>query len=192
MSGQPAGGPGTGAPPAGMQRAVGRLTTGVTVLTVAHRGRVHAATVSSTSVVSWSPLLLGAGLRRGSLTCQLACDSGRFAVNVLAARQALVADWFANPARPAGAGQFEPVDWEPDPHTGIPLLRGVLAVLVCRVVDRLPVGDHDLVMGEVVTATAGDGSPLVSHGGALHGAEFHDVTRRRSWLSPAGTAVGVD
>lgn len=165
--------------PEGLRTAVLRLTTGVTVLTSCHDGWVHGSTVSSTSLISRSPLIVGAGLRQGSELSDLAWRSGRLAVNVLAGRQALVADWFADPARPRGFAQFEPLDWEPDPETGLPLLRQAPAQLICRVVDRVPVGDHDLLLAEVVRGRSGHGSPLISHQGALYSAELRDVVRRR-------------
>lgn len=168
-----------------------RLTTSVTVLTTVHDGRLHGATVSAAGVVSQQPPTLCAGLRRGAVLTELAVAADRFAVNVLSGRQALLADWFANPDRPAGRGQFERVDWESDPDTGLPLLRGTLATLVCRPDRLVPVGDHELLLGEILAARSGPGSPLVSFDGAIYGAEFHDVARRRGWrsLALAGAAT---
>jgi flavin reductase (DIM6/NTAB) family NADH-FMN oxidoreductase RutF len=174
-------------------RAAGRMTTGVSVLTVVHDGRAHGATVSSTSQVSRQPVMISAGLRTGSVVAELACASGWFAVNVLTQRQGLLADWFANPDRPAGLGQFGLVGWDPDPVTGIPLLRNVLAVLTCRVANRVPVGDHELLIAEVVAAEVGVGAPLVNFGGGLHGAEFQPVPRKKGWRSRSTTtAVAVE
>ncbi|MFC4031597.1 flavin reductase family protein [Streptomyces polygonati] len=173
--------------------AVLRLTTGVTVLTTLHDGRPHGSTVSAVNLVLRNPPILSAGLRGGAVLTGLAVAAGQYAVNVLTHRQALLADWFANPDRPAGAGQFERVGWESDPDTGLPVLRHTLATLVCRLEDLVAVGDHELLLGRVISARSGHGSPLVSYGGALYGTEFHDVARRRGWRAPAGASgTGFD
>ncbi|MDH6135460.1 flavin reductase (DIM6/NTAB) family NADH-FMN oxidoreductase RutF [Kitasatospora sp. MAA4] len=180
--------------PDGLRAAVLRLTTGVTVLTSCHEGRMHGSTISSTSLVSRDPMTVAAGLRQGSELSELAWRSGWFAVNVLAGRQAMVADWFADPERPRGLAQFEPLDWEPDPQTGLPLLRQAPAQLICRVLNRIPIGDHDdLLLAEVVRGRSGSGSPLISHQGALYSAELRDVVRRRRSRSlTTAAAVALD
>ncbi len=49
------------------------------------------------------------------------------------------------------------------------MLDGALAWLVCRVVTRVPAGDHRLVIAEVVTGDpAGEGRPLLYHQGRFN------------------------
>jgi len=108
---------------------------------------------------------------------------------VLSGRQSLLADWFARPERPRDRAQFELLDWEQEPEHGLPLLRNAVAHLVCRVVDRVPVGGHSLLLGTVADGRTGPGTPLISYAGALHGAEFSAVRRRRG---PAAAAPAVD
>jgi flavin reductase (DIM6/NTAB) family NADH-FMN oxidoreductase RutF len=52
--------------------------------------------------------------------------------------------------------------------TGTPRLEGVLAGLECTVEHRLPLGDHELVVGRVVAAEVGDEveRPLIFYRGA--------------------------
>lgn len=182
--GQDAGGQDAGGQSA--VRGVSRkLATGVCVLTVARHDLLHGGTASTTSIVAQRPLTICVSLGRGSYLARLAMESRQFACNVLSARQALVADWFADPGRPPGARQFEMVQWDPDPGSGIPLLRGALAHLLCRVTGHVPLGDHnDILLAEVTGGTAGPGRPLVSFGGQLHDAELHDVIRRPGWHAP--------
>jgi flavin reductase len=175
-----------------VQAAALRLATGVTVLTTVHAGRPHGSTVSAANVVSRDPTTLCAGLRQGAAFTELAVAAGRFAVNVLSGRQALLADWFANPGRPLGRGQFDRVEWEPDPEHGLPLLRHTVATLVCRLDHVVPVAGHELLLGEVLAARSGPGSPLLSFGGALYGAELHDVARRRGWHNLVATLTTLD
>lgn len=157
-----------------------QLATGVCVLTAAHRGLVHGSTVSTASVIAQSPLTVCVSLRQGSFLATLAVESRRLACNVLSSRQALIADWFANPDRPPGPRQFELIAWDPAPDSGIPLLRGALAHLVCRVMQSIAVSDRDmLVLAEVTGGASGAGRPLLSFNAQLHDAELHGVDRRQ-------------
>jgi flavin reductase (DIM6/NTAB) family NADH-FMN oxidoreductase RutF len=173
-----------------LRAAAGRLTTGVTVLTVAHGDTLHGATVSTALPVARVPLIVSAGLRRGSVLTGLAVASGRFAINVLSNRQGPLAEWFGDPRRPAGRRQFDLIDWTADPATGLPLLRRCLANLLCRVYDLVPAGDHDLLLGEVTTAATGVGQPLLSFAGDLHAADLRGLSRTRG-VAAAG-AVTLD
>lgn len=174
----------------GVRSASRQLATGVCVLTTAHGSRVHGSTVSAASVVTQSPLTLCMSLRRDSFFVRLALEAGRIACNVLSSRQALIADWFANPGRPPGLRQFEAVPWDPAPGSGIPLLRDALARLHCAVTRHVPVGDHDvLLLGEVTGGDTSGGRPLVSFGAQLYGAELHEVSRRRGWREATAAAV---
>ncbi len=151
-----------------LRQAVRRLATGVAVVTVWHGDVVHGTTVSSVAAVSREPLLLGACLRAGSSTTAVIAAAGRFAVNVLSTAQPTLAGWFADPGRPRGLAQFDHLEWEPDPFSGAPWIRGSLATLGCHLTATVPAGDHDLLLGAVVTARDGEGSPLLHFAGRLH------------------------
>ena len=166
--------------------AVRRLPTGVTVLTVVQGGRVHGTTASAVTAASSEPLLICVCLRNGSTFAELAAKSHRFAVNVLSGRQAPIADWFAHPGRPAGYGQFAPVDWAPDPVSAAPLLRGALAWLDCRPTCSYPAGDHSILLAEVLGGASGTGDPLLSFDRGLHGAELLTVSRRNRAAAAPG------
>ncbi|MFI1075608.1 flavin reductase family protein [Streptomyces puniciscabiei] len=172
-------------------RGVSRLLpTGVAVLTAVDQGMVHGATVSTAGVLSQRPLRLGVSLRNGSLMTRIIERSGWFAVNVLSSRQALLADWFANPQRPSGTEQFELIRTRLDDGTGIPLLQDALAHFVCRLSDQLPLGSSDdLLVAEIDHARAGAGRPLINFGGELHDVEFHGVRRRQGWRADATTTL---
>ncbi|MFI9206032.1 flavin reductase family protein [Streptomyces sp. NPDC053048] len=171
-------------------RSVSRqLPTGIAVLTAAHEGAVHAATVSTVCVVSQRPLTVSVSLRRESFMTRLIAQSGHFMINVLSSRQALLADWFANPQRPAGARQFDLVKWETDPESGLPVLKDRLAQLACRLTGTLAVGDADaLLIAPVVSGRAASGRPLINFAGRLHDVEFRDVVRRQGWREPSAPA----
>jgi flavin reductase len=161
-----------------LRAASRQFATGVTVLTAWHGDEAHGTTASAVSTVSHDPLMLGICLNSMSSFARLAAEAGRFAVNVLAARQAELAGWFADPGRPRGLRQFDHFDWEADPFSGAPLIGGCLAGLGCLLTSAAPVGDHRLLVAEVVTARARPGVPLLSHGGGLHDAVLLPVPRR--------------
>jgi flavin reductase (DIM6/NTAB) family NADH-FMN oxidoreductase RutF len=169
-------------------QAVRRFTTGVAVLTVWHGEAAHGATVSSVSILSKDPLLIGASLGNGSTLTQVVDAAGRFAVNVLSGRQASLARWFATPGRPHGLAQFDHLDWEPDTFSGGPWLGGSLAWAGCRLAAVIPTGDHDLLLGEVVTARTGDGAPLVYFTGQLHEGMMRPLSRDETHPADARAA----
>jgi flavin reductase len=149
------------------RQALRRVTSGITILTVNHEGRRHGATVSALVTVSRDPLILGACLRPSSTFASLVRAAGVFSVNVLATHQASLARRFAKPGRPLGDAQFAGLAWSTDGLTGAPLLPECLAYMGCRALDWHQVGDHDLLLAEVVGGRPGRGVPLLSFAGQV-------------------------
>ncbi len=79
-----------------------------------------------------------------------------FAAHLLHAAQADVAKLFASSA----TDKFDQVSW-----TGwddrLPVLSDVLGVVVCRRISTTVLGDHAIVVGEVVDGSMREGQPLV-------------------------------
>lgn len=150
------------------RRALRRVASGVTVLTVNHDGQLHGATVSSVVAISRQPIVLGAGLRPASMLMRLVEKEAYFSINVLGTGQAWLAARFADPARPPGAAQFDGLSWVPDEHTGAPLIQGCIAHISCRLTEARRVGDHDLLLAAVVGGRPQTGEPLLSFAGQLH------------------------
>ncbi len=151
-----------------LRQAVRRLATSVAVLTVWHDDVASGTTVSSVTAISRDPLLIGVCLRAESGLTELLGAAQRFAVNVLSARQSPLAGWFSDPARPRGLDQFDHLEWEPDAFSGAPWISGSLASLGCHLTATIPAGDHNLLLGKVVTARSGEGTPLLHFTGRLH------------------------
>lgn len=172
-----------------LRQAVRRLATGVAVVTVWHGDVVHGTTVSSVAAVSRVPLLVGVCLRERSRITRVIGEAGRFAVNVLSTRQPALAGWFADPTRPDGLAQFDHVEWEPDAFSGAPWITGSLASLGCHLTTNVPAGDHDLLLGRVVTARDGEGSPLLHVSGRLHDGMLRVLPRDAT--SPPGHLAAV-
>jgi flavin reductase len=173
-----------------LRQAVRRLATGVAVLTVWHGDVVHGTTVSSIAAVSREPLLIGACLRKQSSITQVIGQAKRFAVNVLSTRQSALAGWFADPGRPQGLAQFDHLEWESDAFSGAPWIRGSLASLGCHLTATVPAGDHDLLLGEVVTARNGEGGPLLHFTGRLHDGTLRVLPREAAYPHGQVAALG--
>jgi flavin reductase len=150
------------------RRALRTVASAVTVLTVNWSGMRHGTTVSAVLTVSRDPLIMGVCLRPGSTFGTTVRRVGRFSVNVLATTQAAVARRFAAPDRPPGDPQFTGLSWTTDGLTGAPLIRGCVGHLSCRALDWQRVGDHDLLLAEVIGGTALAGAPLLTYSGRLH------------------------
>ncbi|MEU3605690.1 flavin reductase family protein [Streptomyces sp. NPDC035033] len=150
------------------RQALRRLTSGITVLTVNRDGVRHGTTASAVVALSRDPLILGVGLRPTSTFVTMARWSGRFAVNVLSAAQHDTAHSFADPRRPLGDAQFAGHGWTTDPLSGAPLLDGCLSHMSCRILGRHRVGDHDLLLAEVVGGAHHPHAPLLSFAGTTH------------------------
>jgi 3-hydroxy-9,10-secoandrosta-1,3,5(10)-triene-9,17-dione monooxygenase reductase component len=128
------------------RQAMGRFATGVTVVTsLDDDGEPVGTTASAVTSLSLDPPLVLVCFDRASVTLQAIRAHGAFVVNVLAAPQQHLS---ANFARRGLAAAWDGIRHRPGP-TGSPRLDGVLAALECTVENRLPGGDHEIVVGRV-------------------------------------------
>ncbi|MEV6315281.1 flavin reductase family protein [Streptomyces sp. NPDC051776] len=148
-----------------LRSAFRRHAAGVAVIT-AQGTRPVGFTATSLTSVAVEPPLISFGIGTGSSSWPVIAEAGHVGVHVLGEHQQELAATFAR----KGADRFAPpTDWRPGPH-GVPLLDGVPAWLVCRVVARIPAGDHRIVMAEVVSGDPdGPGRPLLHHQGRFTG-----------------------
>lgn len=149
------------------RRAMGALTTGVTVVTTASDdGEMHGMTASAVASLSLDPFLVLVCVRRGTVFDRLVRRIGTFGITVLSEAQREHSGWFASRTRPRGPAQFEPFPWRPGPATGSPLLEGGLTYLDCRLADVHDGGDHVIVLGEVLAlGELGGAGPLLHYEG---------------------------
>ena len=128
------------------RHAMGHFATGVTVVTsIGDDGEPVGTTASAVTSLSLDPLLVLVCFDRESMTLRAIRAHGAFVVNVLAAPQQHLS---ANFARRGLTAVWDGVRHRPGP-TGSPRLHGVLAALECTVENRLPGGDHEIVVGRV-------------------------------------------
>ncbi|WP_406859298.1 flavin reductase family protein [Streptomyces sp. HUAS MG47] len=137
---------------------------GVAVVT-AHGDRPVGFTATSLNSVSAEPALISFGVGTGSSSWPVLSEAEHIGVHILGEHQSGLAATFAR----SGADRFAPpTRWRPGPE-GVPLLDGVLAWLVARVVAKVPAGDHRIVIAEVVDGDPrGEGRPLLYHQGRFN------------------------
>jgi len=149
--------------PLALRRAMGRFATGVAVVTALDdAGQPVGITVNSLASVSLDPPLLLWSIDRRSTSWPTFRDAASFAVNVLAADGGALCRRFSR----RESDRFAGVPWRRGP-LGLPLLHGSLSQLACRVWARYPGGDHEIIVGEVLSAEGRDGEPLLFHQGRL-------------------------
>ncbi|XIE81714.1 flavin reductase family protein [Streptomyces sp. SBR177] len=138
---------------------------GVAVVTAYGEGRPVGFTATSLNSVAAEPPLISFGVGTGSSSWPVVSGAEHIAVHILGEHQAELAATFAR----SGADRFAaPTRWSRGPE-GVPVLDGVLAWLVCRVVARVPAGDHRIVIAEAVAGDPdGAGRPLLYHQGRFN------------------------
>jgi flavin reductase (DIM6/NTAB) family NADH-FMN oxidoreductase RutF len=143
------------------RRACGRFASGVTIATVMDAdGLPHGLTVSSFTSVSLVPPLVSICLGHAVTLIGLFRNAGYFGVNILGDDQQHLSEQFAR----KGQDRFQGVSWTRG-ENGAPLIDGVLAAIECQVEQRIPVGDHDILVGRMVATRVRDGGPLLHYCG---------------------------
>ncbi|MFJ4624716.1 flavin reductase family protein [Streptomyces sp. NPDC088812] len=139
-----------------------RHAAGVAVITASGGTGPVGFTATSLTSVSAQPPLLSFGVGTGASSWPALSEADHVGVHILGEHQQELAATFAR----SGADRFgAPTAWQEGPE-GVPVLDDVLAWLVCRVVARVPAGDHRIVLAEVVHGDpAGAGRPLLYHQG---------------------------
>jgi flavin reductase (DIM6/NTAB) family NADH-FMN oxidoreductase RutF/DNA-binding IclR family transcriptional regulator len=154
-----------------LRRVLGTFVTGVTVVTTTDdEGGFHGVTANSFSSVSLDPPLVLWSQAVKSHSHPAFFKAERFAVNILAEDQIELSKRFGKSSQEKFAG----IDLDIG-SDGVPLLRGCSARLQCRVVSRVPGGDHTIYVGEVQAIDRAERKPLVFGNGQYLLAERHDL-----------------
>lgn len=136
---------------------MGHFATGVTVVTGGDDEGFFGLTVNAVASLSLEPTLILVCLDRDSASLERILASGSFAVNVLGARD----EWLARRFSAGHRGdRFEGVAFATGSN-GAPLLDEALAWVECAVRQVHEGGDHEIVVGEVLSFAARKGSPLI-------------------------------
>ncbi len=131
-----------------LSAALGRIPSGLFVLT-ARQGEAETGMLSSwVQQCSFEPPRLSVALKPGREVNAWLAPGSLFVLNLIEEGQKKLVGHFGKGfalSEPAFTGLA--LD---HPGGGPAVLRDALAYLTCRVVQRLPVGDHDLLIADVV------------------------------------------
>jgi flavin reductase (DIM6/NTAB) family NADH-FMN oxidoreductase RutF len=148
-----------------IRAATGAWATGVVVVTATHPdGRDAGLVMVSLAPVSQEPPLVLWSVDRRSGSLDVWLEAPGFALHLLAADQEALAWQFAR----KGAEKFDGLDVLPG-VVGAPLLDGAAATIECVMHAQHEGGDHVILVGRVIAATATDRPPLVMHAGRMRG-----------------------
>lgn len=135
------------ATPMRFRTLMSRFVTGITVIAVASDDRpsgVAAMTASAVCPVSLTPLLLLFCVRNESSLLPHLRRADAFSVNVLASGQDAVSRYYGGQPQRGTEGTW---DLNAAPA---PVLDGANATFVCRITRLQALGDHHVVVGEVI------------------------------------------
>ena len=140
--------------------ALGRIPSGLFVLTASHGTEETGMLASWVQQCSFAPPLLSVALRREREVAGWLTKGTPFTVNILDDTQT---DMVAHFGRGFHADEQPFAEVEViRPDGAPPVLADALAYLVCRVESRCTAGDHDLVLGQVVAGKVlAEGRPMV-------------------------------
>jgi flavin reductase (DIM6/NTAB) family NADH-FMN oxidoreductase RutF len=139
-----------------LREALSYWATGVTILAVreGEDGPVHALTVSAFMPLSIDPPLILVSLGANAAALPYLEEDGRFTISMLSSDQKSLASRYADTF---------PVGPSPFPATGAPRVSGSVAALVCEVDEMLVRGDHTVVVGRIVEASASDAESALAY-----------------------------
>jgi 3-hydroxy-9,10-secoandrosta-1,3,5(10)-triene-9,17-dione monooxygenase reductase component len=147
-----------------LRHAMGHFATGVTVVTALDAdGERVGTTANAIASLSLDPPLILVCFEQASQTLAAIRHSGAFGVNVLAAHHEHLSTAFAR----RGSDEV----WTTIEHgagrSGAPRLHDAIAHLDCAVEQRIPGGDHEIIVGRVldVATDEQDGQPLLFYRG---------------------------
>ena len=142
----------------------GRFATGVAVITSAGSAGAGGMTANALCSLSLDPLLALVCFENRARTLPIVRESGRFAVNLLAADQERLAGVFAS--KLPEAEKLDGVAHRLE--QGMPVITGSLAWAVCDLRELIAGGDHTIAIGEVTALGLGEGTPLLWFEGGYH------------------------
>jgi flavin reductase (DIM6/NTAB) family NADH-FMN oxidoreductase RutF len=140
--------------------ALGQFATGVAVVTAEVEGTLLGATVSSFNSVSLAPPLILFSLARSAQSFPLWLNAKQFGVTVLGENQNDISNRFAR----GGADKWAGLAPLRGAH-GVPLLRGGLVAFECETYSSHEGGDHQIIVGRVLSFSRSEARPLLFHGG---------------------------
>ncbi|MGG3571776.1 flavin reductase family protein [Bacillus gobiensis] len=138
------------------KQAMGRLATGVSVITSKDQDYNFGLTASSVTSLTAEPPMLLVCIHQKTGTREAIVNSGHFAVHILHEHQSELALQFAN----SSTDKFAGLDIIYGKH-GIPLLQDYFVRIECQAVHEAKAGTHSIFMGEIHQVEIQEKRPLL-------------------------------
>jgi flavin reductase (DIM6/NTAB) family NADH-FMN oxidoreductase RutF len=133
-----------------LAQALENLRSGIFVITSQNAGEIAGCTAVWISRVSFNPPLLAVTLSPARHTFKVLEKTGSFCINVLGESSLDTARRFGFNTGP-DSRKFSQVSYHNGEH-GMPVLDTAVAYFECKVSQILDVGDHKLVIGQVIAS----------------------------------------
>jgi flavin reductase (DIM6/NTAB) family NADH-FMN oxidoreductase RutF len=143
------------------RKAMGCFATGVTIITLDLEGEVQGMTANAFSSVSLDPPLLLVCVDHGARTHAHMHAKKRFGINILAAHQREISEYYARLVHAHEHAEEEAGARFDRTGKGTPILHGALAYLECRLQSAQDAGDHTIFIAEVEEVVVREGEPLL-------------------------------
>jgi flavin reductase (DIM6/NTAB) family NADH-FMN oxidoreductase RutF len=139
--------------PAAYRRALGGFGTGVALVAARDaEGRAHGMVINSLTSVSLDPPIMLWCLANTSGAFHVFTSATSFSLNILRSEDHAVAQQFSR-----RGDRIIPPEQTCTMETGAPCLSAAVASLDCRMRLRQPMGDHEVIYGDVVSYRAEPG-----------------------------------
>ena len=141
-------------------KAIGRIPSGVYILTARHENRAGAILASWVQQAAFDPPALSVALAKGRAIGESIRATKTFALSILPDEDKSLMKHYARPIDPADP--FAGVRTI-DSSGGMPILADALAWLECRVLSTCDFGgDHEIIIGQIVAgAILKEGKPFM-------------------------------
>jgi flavin reductase (DIM6/NTAB) family NADH-FMN oxidoreductase RutF len=147
-----------------LRRLFRRHAAAVAVITTSHQGAPVGLLATSLASVSATPPLISFNVSVASSSWPALQASEHIGLHVLAHDQEDLADRFAR----KGADRFAETDWHSGPFR-VPLIEDVAARSIAVIEQRIPAGDHVIVLARLLDVSTRDElAPLLHHDGGYH------------------------
>jgi flavin reductase len=166
--------------PGAFKQAFSRLASGVCVVTFWRDGRLHGFTATSVTAVSIKPARVLFCVSNTSESFAHLTRGSVVGISILSAEQRALSDRFASKVV---AGGYDDVGVTEGAGRA-PLLAGALGHVSCIIVDLVASGDHVIVLCDVTSANASDGTPLLYFGRTYH--SLHHTSQESGCTSRQG------
>jgi len=141
----------------------GHYATGITVLTITHKGQSHGITVNSFSSVSIDPPLVLFCIDKDARFNKPLNEEQSLAINILSKHQQEVSRRFAN-SKLTNEERFNGLDKMPKYKH--PVFAKTLGFLEAKLQATHDGGDHWIYVAKVSSGRVFDGSPILYYGGS--------------------------